>query len=340
MDFFAAGGFQQLFSDLNEQPMDFDTDTTDACAFGVLEHDGAVAASYECVQHFELNVDYDFYDNANGLETTNNVDFMNYANSDEVSNTELPDTFLLDLNIANQYNAKDYNNNVNEFEKYSEKSLQYSLDLLLPADATQTQITDLDKELEADALITQEIAEWEEKFLDNYIEIPELIEILPEKTPLCTEVCELFLEESSQNLKLYRKKRSKPKLKTKTEDNDKGYQCTYDNCRKMYAKPAHLKAHIRRHMGEKPYACTWPDCTWKFSRSDELARHRRSHSGIKPYKCDYCTKCFARSDHLTKHRKVHERRLLAATKAGSALNGVIPQSILTVRPGRKRKNQF
>ncbi|XP_004530568.2 Krueppel-like factor 15 [Ceratitis capitata] len=187
------------------------------------------------------------------------------------------------------------------------------------------------------------MSDWEEKFLDNYIEIDELIDFLPEKTPLCTETCEHFLIESSKNLKLHRRARVPKRVSATSSQADQptnGYPCTFATCDKVYAKPAHLKAHMRRHMGEKPYTCDWPACTWKFSRSDELARHRRSHSGVKPYKCNYCLKCFARSDHLTKHRKVHERRLLAASKAGKAIDGVLPHSVLTVRPGRKRKNQL
>ncbi|EDW82109.2 uncharacterized protein Dwil_GK25311 [Drosophila willistoni] len=224
------------------------------------------------------------------------------------------------------------------------------------------------------SLSPPDLSDWEQRLLDNFIEIPELIEFLPERTPLCTDMCDDFLQESNNNLRLAAPtvtlqtvtesaaavaplpspatNQQPPATSTPTSSTtctesigmqlslnaagERGYLCTFGNCEKLYAKPAHLKAHLRRHLGEKPYACNWPDCHWRFSRSDELARHRRSHSGVKPYKCDYCAKCFARSDHLTKHRKVHERRLLAASRSGKML----PDDVYAVRPGRKRKNQI
>lgn len=160
--------------------------------------------------------------------------------------------------------------------------------------------------------------------LENSIECSEFI--LPEKTLFCNDSCDLFLKESSENLNL--------KMNQQKESLDeKHFPCTFGSCRKIYAKAAHLKAHLRRHLGDKPYVCTWPECTWKFSRSDELARHRRSHSGVKPFKCVYCTKCFARSDHLAKHRKVHERKIASGKVNGKGLWG----SLQPVRSGRRPK---
>lgn len=171
---------------------------------------------------------------------------------------------------------------------------------------------------------------------------------LPEKTFFCNDSCDLFLKESSEhlntNLQSFRPSPSssspttvppstipETKIRTAIGDDEKSFVCTYGECRKVYAKAGHLKAHLRRHIGDKPYVCVWPNCTWKFSRSDELSRHRRSHSGIKPYKCDYCPKCFSRSDHLTKHRKVHERKM-AAMKLNAVWTS-LPQG----RPGRRPK---
>lgn len=174
---------------------------------------------------------------------------------------------------------------------------------------------------------------------------------LPARTFYCNDSCTNFLKETSEHLDtslrtfqpdatfgattsnanfntLDRKKYS-----TNASSDEKEFICNYGECRKVYAKAGHLKAHIRRHIGDKPYVCHWPNCTWKFSRSDELSRHRRSHSGIKPYQCDLCPKCFSRSDHLTKHRKVHERKM-AAMKIKAVWTKLPPR-----KPGRKPKSQ-
>lgn len=146
---------------------------------------------------------------------------------------------------------------------------------------------------------------------------------LPELTPLCSASCSNFIKESSENLKF-----------DPNSDASKTLMCPYDGCSKMYAKPTHLKAHVKRHMNDKPYVCVWPGCTWKFSRSDELARHRRSHLGIKPYRCTFCPKAFARSDHLTKHRRVHEKKFTARGDP-KIVWPVVPKG----RPGRKPRNK-
>lgn len=188
--------------------------------------------------------------------------------------------------------------------------------------------------------------------------------VLPDKTFYCNDSCNVFLRESSDRLNTTLQTLDTtdvpllsyvdneipsntsdtmgiPTTATPLNSDDSvernSYICTYLNCQKVYAKPAHLKAHLRRHVGDKPYICTWPACTWKFSRSDELSRHRRSHSGVKPYKCDYCPKCFSRSDHLTKHRKVHERKL-AKLRGTWQTGGISMHRLPPVKPGRRPKH--
>lgn len=223
--------------------------------------------------------------------------------------------------------------------------------------STETFLTDMDqwKQNHLDDLMYQSNNnnDWEvnlENLLfDNSSDVVSSTE-LPARTYYCNDSCTSFLQETSEhlNLQTFRPQQENQSISAKSSsaaisesfkeknaaasNEDKEFVCTYGDCRKVYAKAGHLKAHIRRHVGDKPYVCLWPNCTWRFSRSDELSRHRRSHSGIKPYKCDYCPKCFSRSDHLTKHRKVHERKM-AALKIKAVWTNLPPR-----RPGRKPKH--
>ncbi|XP_058453412.1 specificity protein transcription factor 3-like [Malaya genurostris] len=164
----------------------------------------------------------------------------------------------------------------------------------------------------------------------NFSEIWDKDFRLPERTFLCDDSCDAFLRENETNN--YAGEQKAQDSPPEQEPLSTSYVCPFESCRKVYAKPVHLKAHLRRHVGEKPYQCKWSGCKWRFSRSDELARHFRSHSGVRPYKCDFCPKCFSRSDHLAKHRKVHERKFAAGKSKGVWIN--LPRG----RPGRKPKN--
>nr|CAB3266492.1 transcription factor Sp5-like [Phallusia mammillata] len=68
----------------------------------------------------------------------------------------------------------------------------------------------------------------------------------------------------------------------------KEHICHFPNCRKVYGKTSHLKAHIRWHLGERPFICHWMFCGKSFTRSDELQRHLRTHTGEKKFQCPVC----------------------------------------------------
>ncbi|XP_059823323.1 Krueppel-like factor 7 isoform X1 [Hypanus sabinus] len=94
-------------------------------------------------------------------------------------------------------------------------------------------------------------------------------------------------------------------LEVSGDNKKRVHRCQFNDCRKVYTKSSHLKAHQRTHTGEKPYKCSWEGCEWRFARSDELTRHYRKHTGAKPFKCNHCDRCFSRSDHLALHMKRH-----------------------------------
>ena len=97
---------------------------------------------------------------------------------------------------------------------------------------------------------------------------------LPSRTLMCTDECSAFLKESSENLRMNSlkiKDESAAKMSEEIKNDEKVFfTCNFGDCRKTYSKPAHLRAHLRRHLGLKPFRCNFPNCTWKFSRSDEL----------------------------------------------------------------------
>jgi hypothetical protein len=112
---------------------------------------------------------------------------------------------------------------------------------------------------------------------------------LPDQTFFCTDSCQAFLKESSENLrenslKIQQQQQNHEQQQEQNDevsmasmnevkDNEKVFfSCNFGDCKKIYSKPAHLRAHLRRHLGHKPYFCNFPNCAWKFSRSDELGK--------------------------------------------------------------------
>lgn len=102
---------------------------------------------------------------------------------------------------------------------------------------------------------------------------------LPDQTLMCTDSCAQFLKESSEilrvnSLKFQQKDESVERVMRSVDEGEEKvfYDCSFGDCKKTYSKPAHLRAHLRRHLGLKPYFCNFPNCSWKFSRSDELGK--------------------------------------------------------------------
>ena len=310
-DFLSNGGFQQLFSSTeypDEEIFLWDSTAT------------SINVDYSVNQEFnQFSTIKCTAENVNQFEETNafanSSPICQYYDFDQPNNQPSPDeasTYFRSEFCEDQWTAK-----TDDIYRLAEDDWELNLDNLL-FDSTP-----------------------ESSFNSN----------LPDRTLLCNDSCNIFLKESSENLKTFRSEDhvrnsaaavnqamvkpiendARSIAASGENDEEKVFVCTYGDCNKIYAKAGHLKAHLRRHVGDKPYVCLWPNCTWKFSRSDELSRHLRSHSGIKPYKCDYCPKCFSRSDHLTKHRKVHERKM-AAMKIKAVWTS-LPQG----RPGRRPK---
>lgn len=79
---------------------------------------------------------------------------------------------------------------------------------------------------------------------------------------------QIHLDENGQT----RKRR-----RTRVEDLDPSdvYVCSFEDCRKKFAKKYNLKIHERRHRGDLPFIC--PQCAKKFMWQSSFERHLRVH---------------------------------------------------------------
>lgn len=334
--FLSNGEFHQLYSTIDIQDEVYLWDN---------RIDFDVHSKNNCWDYIDMNLNTMDYCSANDAQQISNFD-ENYSNfniefaaSDSDSSLTPNQYFshqyesvpLMDNGDSSGVLSENYLTDMDEWKQNYENDLSHQ----------QNNVNNNDWELNLENLLFDTIGDSSIFNVD-----------LPARTLYCNDSCANFLKETSEHLDI-----SLQALRPHSNDGagnqsrtpvtvvdrqkiliapneEKEFVCTYGDCRKVYAKAGHLRAHIRRHIGDKPYVCLWPNCTWKFSRSDELSRHRRSHSGIKPYKCDFCPKCFSRSDHLTKHRKVHERKM-AAMKIKTVWTNLPPR-----KPGRKPKSSI
>lgn len=72
-------------------------------------------------------------------------------------------------------------------------------------------------------------------------------------------------------------KRSQKRKRTRVEDLDptQVHVCSFEDCRKKFAKKYNLKIHERRHRGDLPFIC--PLCQKKFMWQSSYTRHLRVH---------------------------------------------------------------
>lgn len=71
--------------------------------------------------------------------------------------------------------------------------------------------------------------------------------------------------------------RTRKRRRTRVEDLDPSdvYVCSFEDCRKKFAKKYNLKIHERRHRGDLPFIC--PQCAKKFMWQSSFERHLRVH---------------------------------------------------------------
>lgn len=86
----------------------------------------------------------------------------------------------------------------------------------------------------------------------------------------------------------------------------KDFHCSI--CGKSFAANRNLQQHIdiiHEKAGERPFACE--ECGKTFTRSNALKHHTLLHNGKPTFQCDFCDKCYREKRNLQDHiKKAHE----------------------------------
>ncbi|XP_041786592.1 zinc finger protein 771-like [Anopheles merus] len=91
----------------------------------------------------------------------------------------------------------------------------------------------------------------------------------------------------------------------------KRFKCSV--CPKRFHQQSSMVVHERLHRGDKPHIC--PQCGKGFTHVSNVKRHIRFHNGEKPYQCGKCPARFTTSTDLRRHMNSRRCMMMWALKA-------------------------